>query len=807
MQKHGRHFLTALARRLPIAAAAGLDEDRARAIRARQIQALLRMTPAAMLANVGNALLVCAAFWTTAPRGWLLGWAGLVLLVAWRGGLGWWRAHVRRSADGVSPRGIKRAELHATLLAMLWAVAPIALFADADPQQQLLLATLTTGMVCAGGFVLSSVPTAGTAYVLVLGLGSAVAITRVGGPVAGVVGALLVIYCATIIWAVWSTADTFAARLLAEAEAARQHEVIGLLLRDFEESASDVLWEADRLGRLRTVSTRLTEMLGMSEKALLSAPFADVLGAAAGDPFTPPPHLQALRDRLHDAQPFRDVVVAGHRDGESRWWALSAKPHYDRSGQHVGWRGVVSDITDAYAADQRLKWLAHNDSLTGLGNRHQFRSRLADLLTRPEAPGECVAVIYADLDHFKSINDTLGHGVGDAVLKVVGARMLATVRQTDMVARLGGDEFAVLVPGVTRVEEVEQLCRRLLAAVTEPCDVAGLRHRVRCSMGVALAPQDGDDVDALLSHADLALYAAKSAGRNEVRFFTPDMASNTRRRVAVEEGLRDAVARDQFRLVFQPKIAVRSRHVLGFEALLRWRHPLLGDVAPSEFIPIAEDSGQMASIGQWVLDTACREAAAWPAPLAVAVNVSPVQAISGDLVGHVRGALVGAGLDASRLELEITESALLSETASSALVMHQLRASGCRIALDDFGTGYSALSYLRQFPFNALKIDRSLISELAARTDAQAIVRMIVGLAQTLELETVAEGVDDASQIEMLERYGCNSAQGYLISQPIPAADIPAFLAAAGGRPIPEALSILNGSVWSRRLGRPAGGA
>ena len=631
-------------------------------------------------------------------------------------------------------------------------------------------------MVCAGGFVLASIPTAGTVYVLVLGIGGAGAVIRLGGPVAGVVGALLVIYCATVIWAVWSTADLFAARLLAESEAARQHEVIGLLLRDFEESASDVLWEADRLGRLRTVSARLTEVFGMPESTLLSAPLVDLLEASAGDPFTPPPHLQVLRDRLTEATPFRDVVVSGHRDGQTRWWSLSAKPHYDRAGQHVGWRGVVSDITDAYTADQRLKWLAHNDSLTGLGNRHQFRTRLADLLSTPQAPGECVALIYADLDHFKSINDTLGHGVGDAVLKVVGARMLSTVRQTDMVARLGGDEFAVLVPGVTRLDEVEHLCRRLLAAVTEPCDVAGLRHRVRCSMGVALAPQDGEDVDALLSHADLALYAAKSAGRNEVRFFTAEMASNTRRRVAVEEGLRDAVARAQFRLVFQPKIAMRTRRVLGFEALLRWRHPLLGDVTPSEFIPIAEDSGQMVTIGQWVLHTACREAATWPVPLAVAVNVSPVQAVSADLIGHVQGALGDAGLEASRLELEITESALLSETESSARVMHQLRSSGCRIALDDFGTGYSALSYLRQFPFNALKIDRSLITGLASRADAQAIVRMIVGLAQTLDLETVAEGVDDASQLDTLARYGCNSAQGYLISQPMPAEAIPAFL-------------------------------
>ena len=296
-------------------------------------------------------------------------------------------------------------------------------------------------------------------------------------------------------------------------------------------------------------------------------------------------------------------------------------------------------------------------------------------------------------------------------------------------------------------------------------------------MGIALAPVHGEDVDALLSHADLALYAAKSGGRNEVRMFMPDMALNTRRRLAIEEGLREAIARGQFHLVFQPKISLRTGQVLGFEALLRWRHPALDDVPPSEFVPIAEESGQIGPVGQWVLETACREAARWPDGLALAVNVSPVQAVSTDLLTQVRRALDLAGLAPERLELEITESSLLNESEPSAKVMQRLRTIGCRIALDDFGTGYSALSYLRQFPFNALKIDRSLMAGLPVHSDAQAIIRMIVSLARTLDLETVAEGVEDASQLEALTRYGCDSAQGYLISRPMPGTDLPAWVA------------------------------
>lgn len=788
-------FVATFIRRLPAGADPALEEDRARNIRARQIQAVLRLTLSAMVANIVNATLVCWAFWDSTSKSWLLAWTAAVVFLAARGIMAWLRGRRRPEIAAASSRAIKRAELHATALAAVWALAPMALFAQAEAPQQLLLATLITGMVCAGGFALATVPTAATAYVIVMGLGAAVSIVRSAGPMSGAVGALLITYCATVISVVWSTASLFTARLLAEAEAARQGEVIGLLLRDFEESASDVLWESDREGRLRGVSARLSEVFGLPDLALVAAPLTELIERAtptSGEIDDAPLRLQTLRERLAGATPFRDVIVASVRDGHTRWWSFSAKPHLDRTGTHVGWRGVISDITDAYTADQRLQWLAHNDSLTGLSNRHQFRTRLAHLLSVPQEPGHSVAVIYADLDHFKSINDTFGHAVGDAVLKVMAERMLSTLHPGELVARLGGDEFAVLMPGVSRVDEVEQLCRRLLLAVTEPCEVGGLRYRVRCSMGIALAPQDGDEVDALLSHADLALYAAKSAGRNEIRFFAPAMASNTRRRLAIEEGLREAAARGQFRLVFQAKISLTSRQPLSFEALLRWRHPALGDVSPSEFIAIAEESGQIGPIGRWVLETACREAQTWPAALTLAVNVSPVQAVSQELVSDVQGALSATGLTADRLELEITESALLSQTSSSARVMHQLRALGCRIALDDFGTGYSALSYLRQFPFNALKIDRSLITGLAARSDAQAIVRMIIGLARTLQLETVAEGVDDPSQLDALTRYGCDSAQGYLICEPMAADAIPQFLQTLALHPRSDAVPLAN---------------
>lgn len=716
------------------------------------------LTPLAMAANVVNAALVCLAFWQTVPSWFLVSWSVWLLILVWRGTQAWLRARRYGPREGASAHAIRRTELHASLLAATWAIAASTLFAAGSADQRMLIASVTIGMIGGGGavgLVLSDVSTG--AYL----------------------APLLVVYCAMVIGGMWSMARTFGAQLLAEAEAARQSEVIGLLLRDFEESASDVLWEADAEGRLCLVSPRLAEMFGLAKGTLESAPLIEALTWVAPTDADADDGRGTLGTRLRGVVPFRDVIVCGARGGDTRWWSLSAKPRHLTDGQQAGWRGVVSDVTEAYRANQQLTWLAHNDSVTGLGNRHQFRSRLAHVLASPPRVGESVAVVYVDLDHFKAINDSLGHSAGDAVLKMLGERMLALVHHGDTVARLGGDEFAMVLSSITSVDEVEGFSRRLLAAVTEPCEVGGRNHRVRCSVGVSLAPHHGRDVDTLLNHADLALYAAKAAGRNSVRIFSPAMAADTRRRIAIEEGLREAVAHGELYLLFQSMIAVSDRRVQGFEALLRWRHPVLGEVSPIEFIPIAEESGQMGHIGGWVLESACRYATTWPAHITVAVNVSPAQASSSDFASQVLATLGRSGVAPGRLVLEITESALLTHDESTVHAMRELRAAGCQMNLDDFGTGYSALSYLLRFPFNALKIDRSLVSGLEERADALAIVRMILGLAQALELQTIAEGVEALPQMEMLARLGCDSAQGYWISRPMPPEAIQGYLLVA----------------------------
>jgi diguanylate cyclase (GGDEF)-like protein len=470
---------------------------------------------------------------------------------------------------------------------------------------------------------------------------------------------------------------------------------------------------------------------------------------------------------------------------------VSAKPLHDGDGRVVGWRGVASDVSAAQLANRQLTWLAHYDPLTGVANRHHFRHQLAEMLAPAQGTPRSFALLCLDLDHFKTINDTLGHGIGDALLQEVARRLGGRARRSDTVARLGGDEFAILLRDVATRDEAEAMTRRLLEGLLAPCEVQGARIAVRTSIGIAMAPADGTDIDALLNCADLALYAAKSAGRGEFRFYAQEMATSTRRRLLIEQELRGALGRGELRLHYQPQVDLAAWRVTGFEALLRWQHAELGEVSPAEFVPVAEEAGLVPAIGEWVLRRACRDAAQWPAELGISVNVSPAQAMSNDLLQRALGAAEAAGLAPQRLELEITESLFLDESGATLAVLHGLREAGVRIALDDFGTGYSSLAYLRRFPFDTLKIDRSFVRELLLRRDARAIVRMIVGLGRTLKMQVLAEGVEQPEQANVLREYGCQTLQGFLVARPMAPEQIPAFLAAwpLAAQPRGEALA------------------
>jgi diguanylate cyclase (GGDEF)-like protein len=484
-------------------------------------------------------------------------------------------------------------------------------------------------------------------------------------------------------------------------------------------------------------------------------------GAAGDRP--PRPEIRSFNDDPAADDTEVSVFIQELRDG--RTISISRQPMPDG-----GWVAVHEDITERRRADEEITRLARTDILTGLPNRMVLRETIRHGLQSCAAERP-LAVFYLDLDHFKTVNDTLGHPMGDALLKAVAQRIEEFLGEDELVSRLGGDEFAIVELRAGSHDEMSAKAAELVEILSEPYHVQGHELVLGTSIGIALAPKDANDPDDLLKCADLALYKAKAEGRRTFRFFEPELDSQLRLRRALEGDLRAAFAKEEFSLVYQPIITLETNRVRGFEALLRWQHPEKGFIPPDKFIPIAEEIGLIVPITEWVLRTACAEARNWPSHIHVAVNLSPVQFRRRHPLQPIINALAATGLPAGRLEVELTESVFLQAEKSTVEALHELRSFGVRVAMDDFGTGYSALSYLRSFPFNKIKIDRSFVSGLG-EPDSEAIVELIVKLAAKLKMSTVAEGVETAEQAEQLRRLGCTGAQGYFFSRPVPPAQI-----------------------------------
>jgi diguanylate cyclase (GGDEF)-like protein len=441
-----------------------------------------------------------------------------------------------------------------------------------------------------------------------------------------------------------------------------------------------------------------------------------------------------------------------------------------------GWVDIQEDITEKRQAEQKIDWLAHHDALTEIANRHHFREQLETWLSAVQR-GSGFALHWIDLDHFKEVNDTHGHPVGDALLKSVAKRVRKMLRGRDLVARLGGDEFAILQAGVTRESQATRLAKRLMRALAEPHRVLGHQVTTGASVGIVLAPRDGRDPEELMKHADLALYGAKTSGRCAYVAYRPEHDHSAGNRNQLKRDLSQACARRQLDLHYQPIVDLNKKSVTSFEALMRWRHPERGIIEPSEFIPIAEETGVIVEMGAWALRQACKDATSWPAPIKVTVNLSPIQFESSDVYKEVKEALREAGLDPKRLELEITEMVLLRDEAKVHDVLHKLHQLGVQIALDDFGTAYASLSYLRSFPFDKIKIDRSFVRNLDSpqRSDCVAIINAVAALAKQLQMATVAEGVETLDHLQTVSTAGCE-VQGFYFSEPVPAREVAAVL-------------------------------
>jgi diguanylate cyclase (GGDEF)-like protein/PAS domain S-box-containing protein len=436
-----------------------------------------------------------------------------------------------------------------------------------------------------------------------------------------------------------------------------------------------------------------------------------------------------------------------------------------------GGMATHEDITEKRQTELKIEHMAHHDSLTGLANRVRLNDRLEEALTQP-AHGRMIAVHHLDLDRFKAVNDTLGHHAGDTLLKIVASRLREQVRTSDTISRMGGDEFVIVQSAISEPSEATLLAERVIAAIAEPFEIDGHQFAVGTSVGIAVSPGDGNDSATLLTNADLALYRAKEDGRGTFRFFEAGMDEHMQTRRSMERDMRTALPAGQFELYYQPVVNLQTSAISGLEALIRWNHPQRGLISPATFIPLAEESGFIIPLGEWVIRQACLTAAKWPEHLHVAVNISASQFRSEGLMQVILGALRASGLKPTRLEIEITETVLLQGKEAMLAILHQLRALGVRIAMDDFGIGYSSLTYLQSFPFDKIKIDRSFVKDITENAGSLKIVRAVASLANGMGMTATAEGVETNEQLDRITAEGCTEMQGYLFSRPLPARDI-----------------------------------
>jgi diguanylate cyclase (GGDEF)-like protein len=468
------------------------------------------------------------------------------------------------------------------------------------------------------------------------------------------------------------------------------------------------------------------------------------------------------------------------KNGEIIWISENARAIFAEDGSAIGYEGTVEDVTERRLYQVRIEHQANYDTLTGLANRSLLQDRLQQALLTVASSGRRIAVAFVDLDRFKFINDSLGHHVGDELLKAVAARLKACVRDCDTVARLGGDEFVLLINGHTGPEYVRQLMDKMLASVAQPWVIEQGEFLVSCSIGVALHPDDGDEALTLLKHADSAMYRAKDSGRNNFQFFTRELNALMTEQLELETHLRRALERNQFVLRYQPRVNLATGQIVGAEALLRWRIPQRGTIPPLRFIALAEETGLIVPIGKWVLQTACAQNKAWQdagfPPIVVSVNVSPRQFRHESLVQTVAEALKSTGLAPWYLELELTESMVMHDAPQLVAMLDELKELGVKIAVDDFGTGYSSLSYLKRFPVDRLKVDRSFVEHMTTEADDATIVRAIIALGHNLGLKVVAEGVETAQQARALRAYQCDEAQGFLFARAVSARDLPRLI-------------------------------
>jgi diguanylate cyclase (GGDEF)-like protein len=734
-------------------------------VRAAQLAVVQRFALIRLVLSICAAAAIGYVMHSATQNGVLYGWLAATVLLS--GAIAFPKL---RNAQWSAPLAT-RSELHketatSVMAGMCWAAAPVLFGPQANPEQLIVMWTITAVIMSVMTFGLSAIPLATATFLLITSAGLAWFSWTSGMAVVAITS---FVYALTLTVSCFLNGRTFIQHKAASLALAEKNEVVSLLLREFEDSGGDWMWQTDASKCLTHVSPRFAYALGLEPHQLDAKPLLEILAGEAWEAGNFSAALRELADHLKNRDSFSDLILPVEVLGESHWWELSASPRFDDRGQFLGFRGVGSDVTEQHRSADKINRMARFDTLTGLPNRLQVTEALGMAMADADRwRGRC-AFMMIDLDRFKAVNDTLGHPIGDRLLTRVAERLRSIMSDNELCGRLGGDEFAVVIKDANDTPRVEKLANNIIEALSQPYEVDHHTLYIGASIGSAIGPRDGRSVETLIRSADLALYRSKDDGGNVHCAYEPQLHSHAEERRVIEIALRKALERNEFEVHYQPVVNAENNHVEGFEALLRWTNPELGAVSPAKFIPVAEDARLIAPIGEWVLRSACAEAAQWPSSIRVAVNVSAEQLTDANFVTTVVSALSQSGLSPHRLELEVTESVFMREGTTAITVLDQILALGVRLSLDDFGTGYSSLGYLSKTKFSTIKIDRSFVQGASKNLpESIAIIRAVVALAESLGMSTTAEGVETEEECQLLGRLGCRKIQGFLFGRPMP---------------------------------------
>lgn len=735
-------------------------------IRAAQLFAGRRMAMFLLAANVAAALTTALLIREIVPAWQIATWTATLVAVAVT--VGFLRLATHRRGDGyASVRDIRRTGWEGLALGLGWSAVPVFFCTHAPSGTTAGLGITLSVLMIAAAFAMAPLTLATLLFLGYLGAAMVVQLAMAGASAAagGILGFTLMLMIVCV-----SRARTLVLIHVAEIALDERDETVSLLLREFEETGADWLWETDAARRIVRASPRFAFACGLDAASIEGMPFLQVLAGPAWETGDFTPGLRKLADKINRRESFRDLRLLVQIGGEDRWWEIAALPRFGNDGEFCGFRGVGSDVTEQRASADKINRMARFDTLTGLPNRLMINEALASTIAETDKRGGRYAFMMLDLDRFKAVNDTLGHPIGDRLLSRVSERLSQLMGDDHLCGRLGGDEFAVIVGNVTDSATIELLAKRIIETLSHPYDVDAHTLYIGASIGIAIGPRDGRTAEMLVRSADLALYRAKDAGRGVYRSYEPELHVKAEERRVLEVALRTAVENGEMHLEYQPVFNASSGTLIGFEALLRWTNPQYGIIAPSKFIPLAEEARLIAPIGAWVLRTACEEAANWPSDIRIAVNISADQLQNPSFVTTVTSALANTDLSAERLELEVTESVFMHEGLGATKVLDRLLDLGVRLSLDDFGTGYSSLGYLSRTRFSSIKIDRSFVRDAAnGLREAIAIIHAVIALAKSLDITTTAEGVETEAEHRMVQEFGCTKVQGFYVGRPLPA--------------------------------------